>query len=255
MTVRLRILSDLHVECFKEGRELPDADADVVILAGDIHRKTEGLAWAAERFVGQEIIYVPGNHEFYGTSMPVNREALRVEAERLGIHLLDNESVDIGGVRFHGTTLWTDFELYSGRPDYDPRETERRALALMPDFRIIQQPAGEVFTTAESRRLHIEALDWLEAELSEPCPGPRVVVSHHAPLPECIPSKYQGDVMSPAFASDLRALMGKMDLWVHGHVHEPVDLQEAGTRVFANPGAYPMEYDPPLFVADKVIEV
>jgi len=45
--VRLRILSDLHVECFQEGRDLPDVTADVVILAGDIHRTTEGLAWAA----------------------------------------------------------------------------------------------------------------------------------------------------------------------------------------------------------------
>ena len=74
--MRLRILSDLHVECFKEGRDLPDVAADVVILAGDIHRTTEGLAWAAERFAGQEIIYVPGNHEFYGTSMPDTRSRL-----------------------------------------------------------------------------------------------------------------------------------------------------------------------------------
>lgn len=253
--MRLRILSDLHVECFKEGRELPYVPADVVILAGDIHRTTEGLAWAAERFAGQEIIYVPGNHEFYGASMPNTRKALRGEAKRLGIHLLDNDTVTIGGVCFHGTTLWTDFDLYTGQPNDNPVQTERRALALMPDFRIIEQPEGEVFSTEESQRLHAQAMAWLEAELSEPCSGPRVVVSHHAPLPECIPPKYQGDSLSPAFASNLRALMGKMDLWIHGHVHEPVDLQVAGTRVFANPGAYPQEYDPPLFVSDRVIEV
>ena len=253
--MRLRILSDLHVECFKEGRDLPDVAADVVILAGDIHRTTEGLAWAAERFAGQEIIYVPGNHEFYGTSMPDTREELRAKANRLGIHLLDNDTVNIGGVRFHGTTLWTDFGLYTGQPNYDPLETERRALAFMPDFRIIEQPVGEVFSPAESQSLHAEAMDWLEAALSEPCSGPRVVISHHAPLPECIPPKYQGDSLSPAFASDLRSLMGKMNLWVHGHVHEPVDIQVEGTRVFANPGAYPKEYDPPLFAADRVIEV
>ncbi|SOB78092.1 Predicted phosphoesterase [Marinobacter sp. LV10R510-11A] len=210
--MRLRILSDLHVECFQEGHDVPDVAADVVILAGDIHRKTEGLSWAAERFAGQEIIYVPGNHEFYGTSMPDTRKALRADAKRLGIHLLDNDTVNIGGVRFHGTTLWTDFGLYTGQPDYDPLQTE-------------------------------------------PCSGPRVVISHHAPLPECIPPKYQGDSLSPAFASDLRALMGKMNLWVHGHVHEPVDLQVAGTRILANPGAYPKEYDPPLFVADRIVEV
>ncbi|MFP3977496.1 metallophosphoesterase [Marinobacter sp. KMM 10035] len=255
MTLRLRILSDLHVECFQEGRELPEVAADVVILAGDIHRTTEGLAWAAERFGGQEIIYVAGNHEFYGTSMPEAREALRAEAQRLGIHLLDNDTVDIDGVRFHGTTLWTDFGLYQGQPNDDPVGTRQRALAFMPDFRIIQQPAGEVFTVDESQRLHGEAIAWLEAELSQPAPGPRVVVSHHAPLPECIPPKYQGDSLSPAFASNLQALMGRMDLWVHGHVHEPVDLQVEGTRVFANPGAYPREYDPPLFAADRVVEI
>ncbi|MDO6822862.1 metallophosphoesterase family protein [Marinobacter sp. 1_MG-2023] len=253
--MRLRILSDLHIETFREGRELPDVAADVVILAGDIHRTTEGLAWAAERFVGQEIIYVAGNHEFYGTSMPEARQSMRAEARRLGIHLLDNDTVNIGGVRFHGTTLWTDFSLYDGQPDQDPLQTERRALAYMPDFRIIEQPTGEVFTTAESQKLHAEAIAWLEAQLSEACSGPQVVISHHAPLPECIPPKYQGDILSPAFASDLRSLMGKMDLWVHGHVHEPVDLQVEGTRVFANPGAYPKEYVPPLFVADRIIEV
>ncbi|WP_417513000.1 metallophosphoesterase family protein [Marinobacter sp.] len=253
--MRLRILSDLHVECFQEGRDLPEVAADVVILAGDIHRTAEGLAWAAERFAGQEIIYVPGNHEFYGTSMPEARKALLAEARHFGIHLLDNATVDIGGVRFHGTTLWTDFGLYHGQPNCDPVETERRALAFMPDFRIIQQPAGEVFSPAESQMLHAEAIAWLEVALSEPSPGPRVVISHHAPLPECIPPKYQGDALSPAFASNLRALMGKMDLWVHGHVHEPVDLQVEGTRVFANPGAYPKEYDPPLFVSDRIIEV
>tara|TARA_R110000823_G_C15493908_1_gene452268 strand:+ start:180 stop:287 length:108 start_codon:yes stop_codon:yes gene_type:complete len=35
---------------------MPDAASDLVILAGDIHRTTEGLAWAAERFAGQKII-------------------------------------------------------------------------------------------------------------------------------------------------------------------------------------------------------
>nr|WP_252737964.1 metallophosphoesterase [Marinobacter salexigens] len=251
----MRILSDLHVECFREGRDLPDVAADVVILAGDIHKTAEGLAWAADQFVGQEIIYVPGNHEFYGASMPDMRDALRAEAQRLGIHLLDNDTVTLGGVRFYGTTLWTDFDLYTGQPDYDPLQTERRALAFMPDFRIIEQPAGEVFTTVESQRLHAEAIAWLETALAEPFSGPRVVISHHAPLSECIPPKYQGDSLSPAFASNLQGMMGKMDLWVHGHVHEPVDLQVEGTRVFANPGAYPNEYEPPLFVPDKIVEV
>jgi len=80
--VRLRILSDLHVEYFQEGRDLPDVPADVVILAGDIHHTTEGLTWATERFSGQKVIYAPGTHELYGASMPDTRKTLCVDAKR-----------------------------------------------------------------------------------------------------------------------------------------------------------------------------
>lgn len=254
-TMRLRLLSDLHLEHFDSPPELPEASADAVILAGDIHAGIQGLGWAAERFAGTPILYVPGNHEFYGSGMSVLRRELAAEAARLGIQLLDNCSLTLDGVRFHGTTLWSDFALYAGQPDHDPELTEARALALMPDFRIIEQPEGAVFTPAESRRLHAEALAWLDAELARPFSGPRVVISHHAPLAACIPGRYRGDALSPAFASHLPQLMGRMDLWLHGHVHEPVDLEAGGTRVIANPGGYPDEFVPPLFVPDLIIEV
>ena len=253
--MRLRVLSDLHLEHFAEPIVLPEAEADVVILAGDIHSGVQGLRWAAEHFFGTPILYVPGNHEFYGTAMPALRRELQAEATRLGIHLLDNRTLTLDGVRFHGSTLWTDFALYAGQPDQNPAFTEERVLAFMPDFRIIEQPDGAVFTPAESRRLHAEALAWLEGELARPFDGPRVVISHHAPLAECIPPRFRGDAASPAFASHLPQLMGRMDLWIHGHVHEPVDLEAGGTRVIANPGGYPGEFDPPLFTPDLIVEI
>ncbi|MGC4011978.1 MAG: hypothetical protein QM805_25095 [Pseudomonas sp.] len=47
--MHLRVLSDLHHEHFPNGRrELPSADADVVVLAGDIHEHLQGLHWARE---------------------------------------------------------------------------------------------------------------------------------------------------------------------------------------------------------------
>ena len=81
------------------------------------------------------------------------------------------------------------------------------------------------------------------------------MVSHHAPLHGCIPEQYIGDALSPAFASHLPQLMGKMDLWIHGHVHEPVDTRHSGTRIIANPGGYPEEFLPPLFQPDWVVTV
>ncbi|MDQ7727756.1 metallophosphoesterase [Halomonas sp. SpR8] len=253
--MRLRILSDLHLEFFDGNRELPEVDADVVILAGDIHRQCEGLAWARTRFPNTPLIYVPGNHEFYGTCMPFLRDELALEAERLDIELLDNRAVTIGGVRFYGTTLWTDFALYAGDPTKDPVETEAKALRLMPDFEIIQISPGVPFTPQASQQLHAEALTWLEGELLKPFDGSKVVVSHHAPLHDSIPGQYLGDALSPAFASHLPDLMGKMDLWVHGHVHEPVDLLRNGTHVIANPGGYPNELSPALFKPDLIIDI
>jgi len=45
--MRLRVLSDLHLEHFDGHRELPPAEADVVVLAGDIHRRAEGAGMGA----------------------------------------------------------------------------------------------------------------------------------------------------------------------------------------------------------------
>ncbi|WP_144981973.1 metallophosphoesterase family protein [Halomonas sp. C22] len=253
--MRLRVLSDLHLEHFAGQRELPEVAADIVVLAGDIHRHTEGLAWARSQFPDLPILYVPGNHEFYGTCMPTLREALVVEAANQGIELLDNRSVDLGGVRFYGTTLWTDFALYADDPTRDPHETYTKAQRYMPDFSVITLDEEEVFTPQASQRLHAAAVAWLEKELAIPFEGRRVVISHHAPLHRCIPERYLGDALSPAFASHLPHLMGKMDLWIHGHVHEPVDTMCAGTRVIANPGGYPDEFLPALFRPAWVVTI
>jgi predicted phosphodiesterase len=62
--MKLNILSDLHLS---QGElALPSNDADVVVLAGDIARPAEAIAWAT-RFA-KPVLYVPGNHEFYGGS-------------------------------------------------------------------------------------------------------------------------------------------------------------------------------------------
>ncbi|MGQ7247063.1 metallophosphoesterase [Halomonas sp. V046] len=257
--MKLRILSDLHLEHFDGAREVPDVDADIVVLAGDIHVGLKGLEWAARRFPDQSVVYVPGNHEFYRHRMAPLRTEMRELAGRLGIHLLDNDAIELHGVRFLGTTLWTDFALYDEREPSEqneiPVDTLSAALRQMPDFAIIEQPDGEVFSPEESQRLHRSALGWLRQALAEPWAGPTVVVSHHAPLAECIPLQYQGDDLSPAFASRLDELMGPITLWVHGHVHDPVDVSVSGTRVLANPGGYPGERSEEALDLGLVVEL
>ena len=55
--MKIRLLSDLHHEHFDGRRQLPEVEADVVVLAGDIHSHLEGLHWARETFANSEIVY------------------------------------------------------------------------------------------------------------------------------------------------------------------------------------------------------
>ena len=56
------------------------------------------------------------------------------------------------------------------------------------------------------------------------------------------------------FASDLEKVMVeyKPDLWIHGHMHLPVDVVVDKTRVLCNPHGYPHEpnngFNPDLIV-------
>ena len=245
--MRLHILSDLHLEHHASGRPIPQVEADIVILAGDIHRHCEGLGWARRQFPDTPIIYVPGNHEFYDACMPRMRDKLAEEAKRYAIELLDNRAVTLNGVLFIGTTLWTDFALYSDDTAHDAAQTMALAARRMPDFRVISTAPYEPLTPQFSQQLHYQAVAWLTSALNSPWHGPKVVVSHHAPLGDCIPARYSGDRLSPAFASHLIHLMGRMDMWIHGHVHEPVDIVRSGTRIVANPGGYPHEFVPMRF--------
>ena len=61
--MKIQIYSDLHLE-FARFDPAP-SDADVVILAGDIDIKSRGVSWANDTFQCP-VIYVCGNHEYYG---------------------------------------------------------------------------------------------------------------------------------------------------------------------------------------------
>jgi 3',5'-cyclic AMP phosphodiesterase CpdA len=81
--MKLRVLSDLHLE-FLDWTP-PAVEADVVVLAGDIHGGVRGVEWARRQFPDTPVIYVPGNHEFYGGRLQDVLTALRKEARRFGV--------------------------------------------------------------------------------------------------------------------------------------------------------------------------
>ena len=151
--MKLQILSGLNLE---EGEfHPPETDADVVVLAGDIGHGAHGLQWASHAF-DKPVVYVPGNHEFHDFDLGVLDE-LKREAAALGIHLLDRDAVDIGGVRFLGCTLWTDFDLLG--PDRRIA-TMRAAERWADDFQFISD-YGRPFTPQRARDIHLADRGWL----------------------------------------------------------------------------------------------
>lgn len=254
--MRIHILSDLHLE-FGDFTP-PPVEADVTVLAGDIGVGVEGIRWAGRMFADRPVVYVSGNHEFYGGDInAIRREMCRVAPAN--VHVLENRCVDIRGVRFCGATLWTDFLLYGPLESLSARWKARRA---MPEFAHGPQRIWDgivPFTPERSMELHRDSRNWLEASLLESVECPVVVVTHHLPDERSIHGRWKQPHMAglnPAFCSDLSPLVERARLWVHGHTHDTCDYRtQAGARVVCNPRGYaPMDLNP-AFDPGLVVEI
>lgn len=251
LPVKIRVLSDLHLE-FQDWNP-PAVEADILVLAGDIHSGTRGIEWARRQFPLLPILYVPGNHEFYGRDLEATLSDLQKTGRRFGVDVLQGRGVAIGGVRFLGATLWTDFALH-GADAPALRRAMSDAKYGMNDFRIIRHGAHGLFRPEHARAMHLEQVSWIRQELAAEVPGPTVLVTHHLPHPRSIHRKYWGSALNPSFASDLSHLMGPpLAAWIHGHTHDSCDYIESGTRVVCNPRGYaPFElnaaFDPILTI-------
>lgn len=234
--MKLHILSDLHLGFGAMDR--PVTQADVVVLAGDIARPQEAVAWA--RGFDKPVLYVPGNHEFYGSSLDATHELLQCLCEGSQIHLLDDRELILGGVRFLGTTLWTDFELFD-----DPAQraaSKEQARLLLRDFSRIRtrESSAELFTPEASAQLFKRHANWLQTRLAVDHDGPTVVITHHAPSRHSIHPRFAGSLLNACFVSDAAYLLrgDRVGLWIHGHVHDSMDHVVNGTRVLCNPRGY-----------------
>lgn len=253
--MKLNILSDLHLGF--GAMEWPVNDADAIVLAGDISRPREAASWAM-RF-GKPVLYVAGNHEFYGSSIDGALDELRRQCERTKVHVLDDSELVIDGVRFLGTTLWTDFELFDdSKLRAAAKEEARRCLR---DFSRIRAREGssDLFTPDDSVALFRQHAAWLASRLASSHAGPTVVITHHAPSTRSIHPRFAGSLLNACFVSDVEHLLGahRAVLWIHGHTHDSFDYVVDGTRVVCNPRGYAHGgvNENPLFDPDFIVEV
>lgn len=241
--MRLRILSDLHLEV--GPLELDRSDEDIILLAGDIGRFTDGVIWAdrvSQKF-DRPVVMIAGNHEFYsGSQSPVatvrgTLEALHAAAAQTAgrVIFLECEAVVVDGVRFVGTTLWTDFALL-GEPSLSMLIAEQ----TMNDYRRIYRNPGALIRGLEVVRTHFAYRKFLADTLAVQFPGPTVVMTHHSPSYRSLAGRYTDDHVAPAYASNLDDLVARSGaaLWVHGHIHVSQDYRIGDTRVVCNPRGY-----------------
>lgn len=234
--MKLHILSDLHLGV--GALEPPRTDADLVVLAGDIARPAAAVAWA-QRF-GKPVLYVLGNHEFYGGSLDGTVAEFRRLCAGTAVRLLDDEAVVIDGVRFLGSTLWSDFRLFA--TEQERQQAIEMAQQLVRDFsRIRRREDGEaLFTPDDAAARFARHAAWLDRQLDAPHAGPTVVITHHAPSCQSIHPRFTGSPLNACFVSDADHLLRdrRAALWIHGHTHDSFDYRVHGTRVLCNSRGY-----------------
>ena len=250
--MRLHILSDLHQEF--SVVDIPTVDCDCVILAGDVATKLNGLKWIRRRLPDIPVIYLAGNHEYYGAAYPELLTQLRMETKGSNIIFLENDSVSLGGFHFFGATLWTDLELFG--PNW--LDASDLLEARLNDYHSIKNSRENHrrLSPRDTRRAHLETVEAMRGFFRTHDPARSAIITHHAPSLRSSAERFQGDLMTSGFASNLEGLIREHQplLWVHGHMHDSSDYHIGRTRVLANPRGYPHAPNPG-FIPDLVVEL
>lgn len=248
---KIGILSDLHLEA--SNMDIDNPGWDILVLAGDISSEPAKL----DRFFTYQcpldipIVYVLGNHEYEGKRKEEVISKLKEQLKSFPqIHILENESIILEGIKFIGTTLWSNFE---GSGINSKQEVKNWAKTNIVDFSqiFVQNPNPIGFSPKyitwspdEMEKEFNKAYSFLNYELKDnPFDGPKFVVTHFAPSLKSGHPKFKDNLMNAYWVNDLEELMGFSDYWVHGHTHESFQYNIEGTEVICNPRGYSKTFD------------
>ena len=253
--MKISLVSDLHLEF--GYHELPGGD--VLLLAGDIceartlrkeFHSTRVLPYTPGKLNSYDFFYhecakynkvfmVMGNHEHYHGRFDKTYLQLK-EMLPANVTLLEDEIEEYNGVVFMGATLWTDLNKGDGITAFHLK-------SAMNDYKVVQNfyPAKALYyklTPEHTAETHFKTKQYFRLMLAEHRDKPFVVITHHAPSFASVNEKYIRDTtMNGGYASDLSEDIldnENIQVWVHGHMHDPVDYMIGSTRVLANPRGY-----------------
>lgn len=254
-SMRIQYMSDLHVDCTRcpMPHQVPGVDA--VVVAGDTCSGVEPcFAYLRAAFPAPlPLIVVLGNREFRGRAFVTQSRRARSIAPDYDITLLDDRAVEMQGVRFVGSTLWTDYRLHGENRQLDAiaADARRGDLARMA----MSDRPWKPFTPLDAVARFEAGSAFVARSCSTPFDGPTVVVSHHAPSARSLDPRFVGGARDASYASGLdHMILGCAPaLWIHGHVHRSCDYGLCSTRVVCN--AKGATGENPTFDPSVVVEV
>lgn len=229
--MKIHLESDLHLEFSNYD---PVAVADVYVCAGDIgvlSQPTQLLEYFKKvKENCDHVIWVLGNHEFYHS---VYEEALPKAlnlAKEAGVHLLDialdTQDLEIDGVKFWGTTFWTDL----ANNDWFVRDSVQRGLN---DFYVIEKANGRKFSAQQSYEINAKSRRLINWDAD-------VIITHHCPTmiehPRFPTNKTTYAFNNTCLEDQISA--SSVKYWLYGHTHHSAVEEYNGTIVMSNQRGY-----------------
>lgn len=253
--MKIQLLSDVHTEfhadfgeSFIESTLSPIDDVDVLVLAGDIGNvnSIEGaLSLFADVWWPRPVVYVVGNHEFYGGTFKQAKAAIQRACSECKNLLWLNHDYDWitpdkpfseDTWRFVGTPLWF----------RDVPETHLWKDCI-GDFNSIKDGGKWIYD--ENKR----ALEFLDKTLRKD----DILITHHLPSSVCVAPEYVGSFLNVYFVCEIGELIAERQpkLALFGHTHSSIDTMIGSTRVVCNPFGYAGVELNPDFKDKLIIEV
>lgn len=276
--VKIHELSDVHIEFGKYQHEFPDAN--LLLLAGDIvvgarlrpqmtdrtsvlHKQyVVDFFTRAEAKYGKDIIWIPGNHEYYGGTAfqeTLNDINMFMHASGLQTRIANRHLVAFHDIVIVAATLWTDFDggnplsmIYAqeGMNDYRRIRLENTGVIGRSHGADRDLRAQDVYDR------HLDDLAFLKRQIGEVDTDRMVFMTHHAPSFMSIHPGYRDSQLNGAYATNLEYMMGGIiKAWFHGHVHHDNNYNVNGTNVIANPRGYEGYELAPGFNPNFVVEI
>lgn len=249
--MRFQVLSDLHLEFYKEDIPLIKPSAKYLFLAGDIGNlsttfSTKNLKnffdYVSKNW--EKTFYITGNHEYYHsykTKTELDLEYQTIIQSYHNIHflnseknifVLEDEKVE-EKVEIIGCTLWSKPELTSGFNDFTSIQYYDKTYKM-----------NEYVGLTQFYEWNTIDYEFLKHNLEKKTTNKRIVMTHFLPLTnKQIPNSKYNDDYSSYFGNDFKDLMLLTDVWISGHTHEIFQTNIESTKWIGNPYGYPGEND------------